>query len=241
MPPAPSPRGGHPARACSRSFLIVFSSAGHHEERTTESDPLEKAIHWTSLWALEPITADSQQNATIPESLSPLQPTKLIAMTIAPDTPILVCEDIGEALTLLRTKGLRVTTSRRLVLAYLFDHPAPQPAEQIATALSIDGASVYRNLEVLEEVGLVRHVHLGHGPGLYTLQTGGEHEYLYCESCQSVQPVAPAELDAVRSEIRQRFGFSARFTHFPITGTCAKCLAADPPRAGTPEHVHVSN
>ena len=32
-----------------------------------------------------------------------------------------------------------------------------------------DLASVYRNLEHLEELGVVRHVHFGHGPGLYAL------------------------------------------------------------------------
>jgi len=47
----------------------------------------------------------------------------------------------------------------------------------------------YRNLETLEEVGLVRHVHLGHGPGLYAL-AAPEHEYLVCESCHAVRTVA---------------------------------------------------
>jgi Fur family ferric uptake transcriptional regulator len=38
-----------------------------------------------------------------------------------------------------------------------------------------------------------------------------------------VSALPPAELDPVRAEIRERFGYEARFTHFPITGTCPDC------------------
>jgi hypothetical protein len=42
-----------------------------------------------------------------------------------------------------------------------------------------------------------------------------------------VTPVDPAQLDAIRSAIRERFGFAASFTHFPITGLCETCQVAD--------------
>ncbi|WP_302182739.1 transcriptional repressor [Paraconexibacter antarcticus] len=44
-----------------------------------------------------------------------------------------------------------------------------------------DLSSVYRNLERLEALGVVRHVHLDHGPGLYTLQRDSDTDYLVCE------------------------------------------------------------
>jgi Fur family ferric uptake transcriptional regulator len=84
---------------------------------------------------------------------------------------------------------------------------------------------VYRNLDVLEGVGLVRHVHLGHGPGLYALAGGREREYLTCERCGAYEAVDPAQLDGVREAIRARFGYEARFTHFPIGGLCRDCAA----------------
>ena len=37
-------------------------------------------------------------------------------------------------------------------------------------------------------------------------------------------------LDPVREQIRERFGYDARFTHFPIIGLCSACLASE--RAG---------
>ena len=69
----------------------------------------------------------------------------------------------------------------------------------------------------------MRHVHAGHGPGLYALAGGGEREYLACERCGRVTAVAPAQLDGVRAALRDDFGFDAHFTHFPIVGRCARC------------------
>jgi Fur family ferric uptake transcriptional regulator len=82
---------------------------------------------------------------------------------------------------------------------------------------------VYRNLETLEQVGLVRHCHLGHGPGLYVPAGAQEREYLLCDSCSAVLAVEPSEMDAVRMLIHERFGYEARFSHFPVLGLCADC------------------
>ncbi len=87
----------------------------------------------------------------------------------------------------------------------------------------MDVASVHRNLSQLEELGLVRHVHIGHGPGLYALVGADDREYIACEHCGQVTSVEPKKLDSVRSMIRRRFGYEARFTHFPILGLCRSC------------------
>jgi Fe2+ or Zn2+ uptake regulation protein len=87
----------------------------------------------------------------------------------------------------------------------------------------MDVASVYRNLETLEEIGLVRHVHLGHGAGLYARASEGTREYLLCDVCGAVVAVEPERLDAVRDQIRSAFGYEASFTHFPIAGMCPDC------------------
>ena len=144
-------------------------------------------------------------------------------MTLAPQTSPIVCAALEEAVAILRDRGFRLSTSRRLVLEELFAAEQPVSADDIAARLKLDLTSVYRNLEVLEQQGLVRHVHLGHGPGLYALLVRGEREYLYCERCHAVTALPPGELDPVRAEIRERFGYVARFTHFPITGTCPAC------------------
>ncbi len=152
-------------------------------------------------------------------------------MTVAPHRAPLIFADLDAALTALRQRGLRVSAARRAVLERLFAAEGPLSAEEIAhggpeTAERVDLASVYRNLEALEELGLVGHVHLGHGPGRYALASEGEQEYLVCERCDAVRSAAPAELEGVRRDIEGRFGYRARFGHFPIVGLCPRCVAA---------------
>jgi Fur family ferric uptake transcriptional regulator len=146
-------------------------------------------------------------------------------MTLAPDAPALHCRTLAEAVDALRARGLRLSAVRRLVLETLFDNDAPMSAEEIARRRELDPSSVYRNLEALESQGLLRHVHLGHGPGLYAPCGLGEREYLYCEGCGAVRALAPAQLDPIRDRVRDRFGYEARFTHFPIVGLCPDCAA----------------
>jgi Fur family ferric uptake transcriptional regulator len=126
---------------------------------------------------------------------------------------------------------MRLSTARRLVLEALFAADGPVSAPQLAQTLHVDATSVYRNLELLERHGLVRHVHLGHGAGLWVLAGRQEHEYLYCEQCTKVTQVAAKELDPIREQIRQGFGYQARFTHFAIVGLCDQCAASPPVRA----------
>jgi Fur family transcriptional regulator, ferric uptake regulator len=152
-------------------------------------------------------------------------------MTLAPDAPPLQCRTLAEAVAALRERGRRLSAVRRLVLEALFDQDAPMSAEEIAGRHNLDPSSVYRNLEALESQGLLRHVHLGHGPGLYAPRGRGEREYLFCESCSAVRALAPDEFDPVRELVRERFGFQARFTHFPIVGICPACAAASETRA----------
>jgi Fur family ferric uptake transcriptional regulator len=138
-----------------------------------------------------------------------------------------------------------VSAARRVVLEALFAAEGPLSAERIASGLDgrltpSDLASVYRNLERLQELGVVSHVHLGHGPALWALAGGGEREYLVCERCGEVRSLEPRTLDAVRALVRDRSGFEASFAHFAIVGLCRRCFAAiDEPAVGSRhEHAH---
>ncbi|MGI8863965.1 MAG: Fur family transcriptional regulator [Solirubrobacteraceae bacterium] len=146
-------------------------------------------------------------------------------MTVAAHTPPLTFDTIEEAIRAVRKGGMRLSTARRLVLEALFSAEGPVSAAHLAHRLSIDESSVYRNLEVLERHGLIRHVHLGHGPGLYVLVGRHEVEYLYCERCAKVTAATPDQLDGTRETIRAEFGYEARFTHFAIVGLCERCAA----------------
>jgi Fur family transcriptional regulator, ferric uptake regulator len=149
-------------------------------------------------------------------------------VTVPHASPPLAVRDMDAAVEALRSKGLRVSAARRLVLEALFTAGRPVPAEDIADGLAgrvsrSDLASTYRNLETLEAVGLVRHFHVGHGPGLYGVVGAGEREYLACDSCGGVQAVRPNQMERLRSLIRDEFGYETSFSHFPLVGLCPSC------------------
>jgi Fur family ferric uptake transcriptional regulator len=156
-------------------------------------------------------------------------------MTLAPHTPALHAPDLESALAALRARGMRISTSRRQILEALYAVDAPLGAEGLANRIGSDLASVYRNLEVLEELGLIRHVHLGHGPGLYSLAAREDLEFVTCERCGAFEAVPPQRLDEVRVLIQRELGYRPRFTHFPIVGVCAACLSTSEEGAG---HAH---
>jgi Fur family ferric uptake transcriptional regulator len=155
-------------------------------------------------------------------------------MTAPRTGPSLDAPDLESAVDALRARGLRVSAARRLVLEALYGAPGPIIADGLAGRLPrSDLASVYRNLETLEQVGLVRHFHLGHGPGLYAASGVGEREYLVCNSCSTVTAVDAEDMEPVRALIEERFGYEARFSHFPILGLCAECA-----RDESADHTH---
>lgn len=153
-------------------------------------------------------------------------------MTLAPQRAPLAFTDPEDVAAAIRARGGRLSAACRVVLASLFAAEGPVSAERIADglggqAIPLEISSVYRNLERLEELGVVRHVHAGHGPGLYTLEGDTRHEYLVCERCHRVDAVDAARLDRVRAELREAFGYEGRFSHFPIVGLCGDCARGD--------------
>ncbi len=143
-------------------------------------------------------------------------------------TPTLDAADADGAIEAIRAQGMRASAARRLLVEALFAADGPASAEEIAQDLHGRGgggdvASVYRNLDELERIGLVRHIHLGHGPALYALAGQIAPAYLLCEVCGSREALSQAELGPLRRSLRSRFGFDASFKHFPISGLCGKC------------------
>ena len=93
---------------------------------------------------------------------------------------------------------------------------------QIGRLPPSDLASVYRNLETLDEAGLVQHVHLGHGPGLYAV--AGRHAgWAACDACGRHVALDADARALVRDAVHAATGFDARFSHFPIVGICRDC------------------
>jgi Fur family ferric uptake transcriptional regulator len=162
-------------------------------------------------------------------------------MTVPHRTQALAAPSLTAAVVALRTRGMRVSGPRRALLETLYGAAGPLTAEELAGELDL--ASVYRNLDALEAVGLVRHVHVGHGPGLYALAARRDRGYAACEGCGRHAALGPSALAAVRAAVAAATGFTSDFSHFPIVGLCPHCAAEpgahpDTPRPAKEQHAH---
>jgi Fur family ferric uptake transcriptional regulator len=134
--------------------------------------------------------------------------------------------------TELRSRGYRLTPQRQLVLQAVTDlgHATPEAiaerVRQVADGLSL--STVYRTLDLLEELGLVTHAHLGHGAPTYHVAAVADHLHLVCRGCDTVTEVAPEVLTGVVERLATDQGFTVDVSHFAIFGKCAACTAAAP-------------
>jgi Fur family ferric uptake transcriptional regulator len=130
----------------------------------------------------------------------------------------------------LRQRGYRLTPQRQLVLEAVdaLEHATPDDilCEVRKTASGINISTVYRTLELLEELNLVSHAHLGHGAPTYHLADRHDHLHLVCRDCSDVIETEAASADAFARKLREEFGFETDLKHFAIFGRCRTCVEA---------------
>ena len=133
-----------------------------------------------------------------------------------------------------RQRGLRLTPQRLMILELLeksSGHIAPEDIYQqvLRRYPMINRSTVYRTLEVLEELGMVRHGHVADGAARYHLARDHHHIHLVCHRCGATVEDDDLEIgDAFARALAERHGFKADLTHFPISGLCS-CCASSPP------------
>lgn len=143
-----------------------------------------------------------------------------------------MARDAGDAAwhAQLRARGYRLTPQRQLVLEAVTElgHATPDEIADLVrrTASGVNISTVYRTLELLEELGLVTHAHLGHGAPTYHAATDADHLHLVCRRCGGIEEMAPAVLDEAVQRIATDHGFAVDVGHFAIFGTCAACRHA---------------
>ncbi len=145
---------------------------------------------------------------------------------VSPLVPSLRSDPPSLAATL-RARGLRLTAQRQLVLeaVYRLGHATPDQvhADVARTAAGINITTVYRTLELLEELGLVTHTHLSHGAPTYHGVSDQQHVHLVCRACGGVDDVAADLLDALAQTLATEKAFLVDKGHVALFGICAGC------------------
>jgi len=132
-------------------------------------------------------------------------------------------------LQFLRTRGLRVTQERLALFEEIFAQHKHIDAEELLAAmktrdLKISRATVYRNLDLLVDCGLVRKQRLGRDRFLYEHVHGGQHhDHLVCTGCGRVVEFVSPGIVALQAEICRAHGFVPSRHTLQISGLCNQC------------------
>lgn len=133
----------------------------------------------------------------------------------------------------LRERGLRWTPQRRTIVEVLRGSEGHLTgAELVDRCRAVDAATipstVYRTLDVLEELGLVRHHHGVDGREEFHVMPLEEHGHLRCRTCGGAWEIPATEGEALVAALDGARGFAVDLSHLTIVGTCAACRVRAP-------------
>lgn len=136
---------------------------------------------------------------------------------------------VTDILDQLSAKGMRRTSARQAILEAFFAAETHVTAEDIAAEVqrhfpSVDVSTVYRTFDTLEQLGIIDHTHLAHGPAIFHL-ADDDHQHLVCERCGRVEEVAPEKLEPFLETLKAEFDFDVDRRHFALVGICGVCRA----------------
>lgn len=134
---------------------------------------------------------------------------------------------MSDALTrALKERGLRLTAQRQLVLKAVRElgHATPDEVhakvQDVASGVNI--TTIYRTLELLEELGLVTHAHLSHGAPTFHA-ADDMHVHLVCRACGSIRELDVDVVTPLADTLLDEQGFSLDMGHLALFGTCGRC------------------
>jgi len=133
-------------------------------------------------------------------------------------------EHTTESTRQLKTGGLKITSARLSLLDVLKHSKKPLSIKEIAKSLDgVDLVTLYRNIEYLKNLGLVKEINLKDRQAYFELAEGRHHHHLICTNCGKLADVEIPEIKLSKSFLKKR-GFSKITDHsLEFFGLCAKC------------------
>jgi Fur family transcriptional regulator, ferric uptake regulator len=131
----------------------------------------------------------------------------------------------------LRERGLRWTSQRATVIEVLAASNGHLTGIELIERCRVRDpgttpSTVYRTLDLLEEVGLVRHGHGADGREEFHVLPAGEHGHLHCSTCGATWEIDERRGEAVAAALRAEDGFELDVGHVTLVGRCRRCAAA---------------
>jgi Fur family peroxide stress response transcriptional regulator len=134
---------------------------------------------------------------------------------------------LKEALEVLKETGVRITPQRHAILEYLINSMSHPTAVEIYNSLegkftNLSVATVYNNLRVFREVGLVKELTYGDASARFDVITT-DHYHAICEYCGNIVDFCYPGLDQVEHFASNVTGFKVSYHRMEIYGICPDC------------------
>lgn len=128
----------------------------------------------------------------------------------------------------LRAQNMRVTPQRAIICEVIESLEGHITAEEIFQEVQkvnpyISLATVYRTLELLQELNLINQTNFGRSQAYFALKEHGPHHHLVCIGCGKIAEFEDELFEPVRASLNELFGFEAHTEHMSIFGLCQRC------------------
>ena len=127
----------------------------------------------------------------------------------------------------LKLNGFRMTPQRQAIVTEVMRTEGHISATAIAAKVQarmpgVTPSTIYRTLDVLEDVGIISHSHLERGAEYHRAGQDG-HVHLTCSGCGAEDDLSLEEAQSLGRLIAKHHGFRPDLTHFAISGLCRSC------------------
>lgn len=128
----------------------------------------------------------------------------------------------------LKGLGYRLTPQRLMIVSAIENSRDHISAEEIYSQVvgkypNVNISTIYRTLELLEQLGLVTETDLGGGRVRYHPADKGHHHHLICQECGAVIDLDESALSPLKDTLLRDYNFIADLRHLGIFGRCVKC------------------
>ncbi len=128
----------------------------------------------------------------------------------------------------LKNLGYRLTPQRLMIASAIENSRDHISAEEIYSQVlgkypNVNISTIYRTMELLEQLGLVTETDLGGGRVRYHPADKGRHHHLICQECGTVVDLDEAALSPLKDALLRQYDFTADLRHLGIFGRCIKC------------------
>lgn len=128
----------------------------------------------------------------------------------------------------LQARGMRATPQRAIIFEAIEKLDGHITAEDIYEEVQkvnayISLATVYRTLELLQEINLITPTNLGGSQTYFALKGHGAHHHLVCLECNGIAEFSDDIFDSVRIRLEDEYGFQVRTDHMSLFGVCKGC------------------